>query len=135
MIPLPMPLYSWYSNNIGSVPFLLGGIEMANITKRGETYRIKESCGDVDGKQVVKSMTYKPKPSMSDKQIEKEVQRQAVLFEESCKQGQSQTSEPVFNKLMPNWHGLALSRPFCDDPGVPTDPDPWGWTEHTRAVR
>ena len=66
---------------------------MANITKRGDTYRIKVSCGyDVYGKQVVKSTTYKPDPTKSDKWNEKELQRQAVLFEESCKQGQSITS-------------------------------------------
>ena len=66
---------------------------MANITKRGDTFRIKVSCGyDVNGKQVVKSMTYKPQPGMSDKAVEKEVNRQAVLFEESCKKGQSLTA-------------------------------------------
>ena len=66
---------------------------MANITKRNNTFRIKVSCGyDVNGKQVVKSMTYKPKPGMSEKAIEREVQRQAVLFEEQCKQGQSVTA-------------------------------------------
>jgi len=37
-------------------------------------------------------MTYKPQAGMSDKQIEKEVNRQAVLFEESCKKGQSLTA-------------------------------------------
>ena len=56
---------------------------MATITKRGDTYRIRASCGyDVSGKQVIKSMTYKPQDGMSEKQIEKEVNRQAVLFEE-----------------------------------------------------
>ena len=66
---------------------------MANITKRGDTYRIKVSCGyDVNGKQVIKSMTYKPDTTKSDKWNEKELQRQAVLFEESCKQGQSVTA-------------------------------------------
>ena len=66
---------------------------MATITKRGNTYRIRTSCGySVDGKQVVKSMTYKPREGMSEKQIEKEVRRQAVLFEESCKQGQTVTA-------------------------------------------
>ena len=45
---------------------------MATITKRGNTYRIRTSCGySVDGKQVVKSMTYKPREGMSEKQIEK----------------------------------------------------------------
>lgn len=66
---------------------------MANITKRGETFRIKVSCGyDVNGKQVIKSMTYKPEPNMSKKAVEKEVNKQAVLFEESCKRGQSVTA-------------------------------------------
>ena len=66
---------------------------MATITKRGNTYRIRTSCGyTVDGKQVVKSMTYKPREGMSEKQIEKEVRRQAVLFEESCKKGQAVTA-------------------------------------------
>ena len=66
---------------------------MANITKRGNTYRIKISCGyDVSGKQVVKSITYKPDPTKSERWNEKELQRQAVLFEEQCKQGQSVTA-------------------------------------------
>ena len=66
---------------------------MATITKRGDAYRIRTSCGyDVNGKQVIKSMTYKPQPGMSDRAIEKEVNRQAVLFEEQCKQGQSVTA-------------------------------------------
>ena len=66
---------------------------MATITKRGDTFRIRTSCGyDVNGKQVMRSMTYKPQPGMSDKQIEKEVNRQAVLFEEQHKQGQTLTA-------------------------------------------
>lgn len=66
---------------------------MATITKRGDTYRIRTSCGySVDGKQVVKSMTYKPREGMSERQIEKEVNKQAVLFEESCKKGQTVTA-------------------------------------------
>ena len=66
---------------------------MANITKRGDTYRIKVSCGyDVNGKQVIKSITYKPDPTKSDKWNEKELNKQSVMFEESCKKGQSVTS-------------------------------------------
>ena len=66
---------------------------MANITKRGDTYRIKVSCGySVDGKQITKSTTYKPDPTKSDKWNDKELQRQAVLFEDSCKRGMSATA-------------------------------------------
>ena len=42
--------------------------------------------------QVIKSMTYKPDPTKSDKWNEKELNKQAVMFEESCKKGQTSTS-------------------------------------------
>jgi integrase len=61
---------------------------MASITKRGGSYLIKVSCGyNCKGKQMVQTITWKPEPGMSAKQIEKEVNRQAVLFEEACNQG------------------------------------------------
>ena len=61
---------------------------MASITKRGDSYRIKVSCGyDIKGKQITKYTTWKPEPNMTAKQIEKEVQRQAVLFEEGVQKG------------------------------------------------
>ena len=62
---------------------------MASIEKRGNSYRIKVSCGyKADGTQVFQRMTWTPDEKMTAKQIEKEVQRQAVLFEEECKRGQ-----------------------------------------------
>ena len=64
---------------------------MATIEKRGKSYRITASCGyDVDGTQERPRMTWRPSPGMTDRQIEKEVNRQAVLFEEECKQGFSE---------------------------------------------
>ena len=68
---------------------------MANITprknKKGEiiSYRIRVARGyDSEGKQLNPyEMTWKPEPGMTAKRIEKEVQRQATLFEEQCKQG------------------------------------------------
>lgn len=64
---------------------------MANITKRmtksGAAYRIKVSLGyDETYKQITKSMTFKPKPGMTERQIKTELNRQAVLFEEKTKQ-------------------------------------------------
>ena len=59
---------------------------MASIEKRGNSYRIIVSAGlDTTGKQIKRSMTWKPSPGMTERQIEKEVQRQAVLFEERCR--------------------------------------------------
>lgn len=76
---------------------------MATITKRGETYRIRCSLGyDSQGKQVIRSTTWKPKPGMTPKQIEKELNRQAVLFEEKCKSG---GGDPhiTFEKFAEKW--------------------------------
>lgn len=63
---------------------------MATIRRRPNgTYEIKVSCGyGVDGKQRNQYKSYKPEPGMTKRQIEKEVQRQAILFEEDCKRGQ-----------------------------------------------
>ena len=61
---------------------------MANITKRKNSYSIRVSCGyDVSGKQIFQTMTWTPEPGMTTKQIKKELDRQAVLFEENCKKG------------------------------------------------
>ena len=62
--------------------------------KKGETvYQIRVSCGyDYKGRQRTKSMTYKPK-AKSPKQIEKEVQRQAILFEQQC------SEQPIQQKI------------------------------------
>ena len=62
---------------------------MATIQKRGGSFKIIVSCGySVDGKQIRQTMTYKPAEGMTPKQIEKEVNRQAVLFEQECQKGQ-----------------------------------------------
>lgn len=62
---------------------------MANITKRGDSYRITVYLGrDVDGKQINRYMTWKPDKKYTEKQLERELQRQATLFEEKCKNGQ-----------------------------------------------
>lgn len=62
---------------------------MAMIQKRNNRYKITVSMGyDQNHKQVRKSFTWIPDPAMTPKQVEKEVQRQAVLFEEQCRNGQ-----------------------------------------------
>ena len=64
---------------------------MANITKRinkkGEvSYLIRVFLDEkADGKQTVKSMTYKPDKNMTQKQIEKKLNETTVLFEKKVK--------------------------------------------------
>ncbi len=61
---------------------------MPTIRKRNNSYQITVSCGyDTNNKQIRRTMTYTPEKGMTAKQIEKEVQRQAVLFEEQCQSG------------------------------------------------
>ena len=63
---------------------------MAKIRQRNNSYQICVSCGyDVTGRQICRYMTYVPEPGMTKKQIDKEVQRQAVLFEENCRNGKA----------------------------------------------
>lgn len=51
---------------------------------------------------MVQTKTWKPEEGMTPKQIEKEVQRQAVLFEESCKIGQI-TASIKFEAFAEQW--------------------------------
>lgn len=56
---------------------------MATIKKQGRGYKITVSQGyDINGKQIRTHMTWAPNPGMTPRQIEKELTRQAVLFEE-----------------------------------------------------
>ena len=76
---------------------------MANIRKRGNTFQIRVSCGyDTQGNQVVQTMTWKPAEGMTPRQIEKEVQKQAMLFEEKCLKGQV-TANVKFEDFAEQW--------------------------------
>ena len=76
---------------------------MATIRKRGKTYQIRVSTGyDALYRQVVRTKTWKPKPGMSDKQIEAELNKQAVMFEELCTRG-IVPSNMKFQELAEEW--------------------------------
>lgn len=79
---------------------------MANITPRrnkaGEiiSYQIRVFRGrSTDGTRLKDYlMTWKPTPGMTKRQIGKELDRQATLFEEACKQGRVSVDKPTFEK-------------------------------------
>lgn len=76
---------------------------MATIRKRGNSYQIRVSCGyDTSGNQVVQTMTWKPADGMNKKQIEKELQKQAILFEDKCMKGQV-TANVKFQDFAEQW--------------------------------
>ena len=76
---------------------------MATIRKRGNSYQIRVSCGyDTSGNQVVQTMTWKPADGMNKKQVEKELQKQAILFEDKCMKGQV-TANIKFQDFAEQW--------------------------------
>jgi integrase len=76
---------------------------MATIRKRGDTYQIRVSCGyDVNGKHKEQTMTWKPDEGMTKRQIEKELNRQAVMFEDACMHGYKATAVK-FQELAEEW--------------------------------
>ena len=75
----------------------------AHAKKRGNSYQIRVSCGyDTSGNQVVQTMTWKPADGMNKKQIEKELQKQAILFEDKCMKGQV-TANIKFQDFAEQW--------------------------------
>ena len=62
---------------------------MASVRRKNKrSFEIRVSDGsDINGKQIVHQMTWKPEPGMTDKQIEKELNRQVVMFEQKIKAG------------------------------------------------
>lgn len=76
---------------------------MATIQKRGNSYLIRVSCGyDIYGNHKEQSMTWKPDEGMSQRQIEKELNRQAVMFEEAVNHGYK-ASAMKFQELAEEW--------------------------------
>lgn len=80
---------------------------MASITKRGDSYRITVSCGiDKDGVQIRRTLTWKPAPGMTAKQIDKAVQDAAREFEAQIESGFSPDNKLTFSEYAE--HVLAL---------------------------
>lgn len=76
---------------------------MATIRKRGNSYQIRVSCGyDTKGNQVKQSMTWKPEKKMTVKQVEKELNRIAVKFEDDCMNGHI-TATVKFQEFTDTW--------------------------------
>lgn len=77
---------------------------MATIQKRKDSYKITVSCGyDLTGKQIRKTTTWTPDHGMTAKQIEKELERQKVLFEERCRSGQVLEGSIKFADFAEKW--------------------------------
>lgn len=82
-----------------------------HISKSGQvTYYIRTYDGyDSKGRQIERSMTWKPPEGMTPRQIERELQRVVVQFEESVKRGTCFTSDTRFSEYAEKW--LENNRP------------------------
>lgn len=77
---------------------------MATIKQRGDSYKITVSCGyDMNGKQIRRHLTWTPEPGMTKRQMQKELDRQAVLFEEKCRNGQVLDGNIKFAEFAEKW--------------------------------
>lgn len=77
---------------------------MATIRKRNNTYQIRVSVGyNISGNQIIKTKTWKPSEGMTAKQIEKELHRQTVLFEEQCQTGQFMDGNITLSAFADMW--------------------------------
>lgn len=78
---------------------------MATVRKRyNGNYQIRVFCGlNSKGQRIDKSMTWKPPKGMTQKQIEKELERQKVLFEQEVKSGYCYDSNITFEMMSNKW--------------------------------
>ena len=87
---------------------------MANITPRKDkegniiSFQIRVFRGrDASGKRLKDYiLTWKPEPGMTKRQIEKELARQATLFEENCRLGNVSGEKPTFERYSAYVMGL-----------------------------
>lgn len=77
---------------------------MATTQKRSDSYKITVSCGyDINGKQIRRTTTWTPEPGMTARQIEKELERQKVFFEEKCRTGKVLDGSIRFAEFAERW--------------------------------
>jgi integrase len=77
---------------------------MANITKRGNTFRIRVFVGtDMNGKKLIKSTTFTPPIGVTLKKAEKLAQEYAFEFERNCK-GYTQLNENMRFYELADWY-------------------------------
>lgn len=69
---------------------------MASIEKRGNTYAIIVSAGyDVNGKKIREKTTFTPDPNMTEKQLQKALEKFTYDFEEKVKNGKFLKGEKI----------------------------------------
>lgn len=77
---------------------------MATARKKGKGFEIRVYCGlDSNYKRIDKSKMWIPADNMTPKQIEKELERQKILFEEEVKTGRCYDNSMRFREFSDMW--------------------------------
>lgn len=81
---------------------------MAQITKRnkkdGVSYLLRVSVGyDKNGRQVTRSKTWTPPPGLTGRKLDREVQRQAQVFEDAVRKGVLLDGNMKLDDLIERW--------------------------------
>lgn len=77
---------------------------MATIQKRKDSYFISVSAGyDTEGRQIRKTMTWKPDGTLTPAKEKKELDRQAHIFEERVRNGQHIDCDIKFAEFAEKW--------------------------------
>ena len=77
---------------------------MANIKKRGNTFKIRAYVGtDMNGKKIIKSTTFIPPQGVSDKKAEKLAQEFAFEYERQCR-GYIQFNDSMRFSELADWY-------------------------------
>ena len=82
---------------------------MAKIIKRMKkdgscSYYIRVSNGyDREGRQVLVNRTYTPPPGLTGRKLERELQRQAVEFEQEVRNGLNLDTDMKLDDLIDRW--------------------------------
>lgn len=73
--------------------------------KKGPSYKIRVSCGyDSSGKKIVKTLTYRPDPTKTEKQQEKEAQRYSDDYEQKIRDGINlDGNKTTFEQFATDW--------------------------------
>ena len=118
---------------------------MASIQKRGDSYTFRVSAGyDANGKQVMKTMTWKPPAGMNKRRADKEAKHEAELFEEKVRNGMVGDGRMKLAEFAEKWMRITQNLSFAPEPshGIApcwmTESCPlWGtciWTKSFRLI-
>ncbi len=77
---------------------------MATARKRGKGFEIRVHCGfDTNGRKISKSKTWVPDRNYTPKQLEKELERQKIIFEDEVKYGKCSNGNIKFQTFSDMW--------------------------------